>query len=75
MPRWSLGFENAGWFDHKAYKRNQGVRVRRFTILGLALLLGSGIYTLVHNSIIGAKDLTVTLPFTQTTDAFGGDQC
>jgi preprotein translocase SecE subunit len=64
MPRWAVALESAGWFDAKSYKRNQGVRVRRLTILGLLLLLGSGVYTMMHNHVIGEHDGHVAIPFT-----------
>lgn len=67
MTRWAVGLESAGWFDAKAYKKNQGVRVRRLTILGVLLLLGTGIYTLLHNNLIAAKDWTLQLPYTKNT--------
>lgn len=67
MQRWSVNLEAAGWFDTKSYKRNQGLRVRRLTILGLFLVFGSGIYTMVHNNIITSKDWIATIPFTNAT--------
>jgi preprotein translocase SecE subunit len=63
MQRWSVGLEAAGWFDTKSYKRNQGIRVRRFTILGLFLVFGSGIYTLWHNRVIVNENWMVDIPF------------
>lgn len=65
--RWSIALEEAGWFDFKSYKRNQGVKVRRFTILGVILLLGSGVYTMVHNNIITVHDWALALPFTNAS--------
>ena len=62
-----MGLEDAGWLEAKFYKRNQGIRVRRLTILGLLLLFGSGIYTMVHNNVIGQHDWTVTIPFANVT--------
>lgn len=67
FQRWSIALENSGWFSGNSYKRNQGIRVRRFTIMGVLLLFGSGIYTLVHNNIVTVHDLTVSLPFTKGT--------
>ena len=67
FQRWSIALENAGWFSGNSYKRNQGLRVRRMTIMGVLLLFGSGIYTLVHNNIVTVHDLTVSLPFTKGT--------
>lgn len=67
LPRWSLTIESAGWFDAKSYKRNQGLRVRRFTIFGILLLFGSGVYTMVHNNVLGDGDWTIAVPFTDNS--------
>jgi len=67
FQRWSVGLEASGWFDLGSYKRNQGLRVRRFTILGVLILLGSGVYTIIHNNTINFDNWTVTLPFTKET--------
>jgi preprotein translocase SecE subunit len=42
-------FEHQGWFEAAAYKRQQGLRVRRGTILGILLIVGAGIYTLISH--------------------------
>lgn len=63
MARWSVALDNAGWFDAKPYKRNQGVRVRRFTMLGIFLVFGSGIYTMIHNHVISSENWVVSIPF------------
>src|SRR5262245_13297528 len=58
-------FEHQGWFQTKTYKTNQGRLVRRLTILGILVLVGAGIYTLVtHNTLAG--NWTIHLPFTRT---------
>ena len=47
---WSVALEQGGWFDAKNYKRTQGQKVRRLTILGILLVCGTGIWTLwAHN--------------------------
>ena len=66
MTRWAVKLEEAGWFDAKSYKRNQGIRVRRATIMGLLLLFGSGIYTMLHNRVIGDTNWVVSIPFAET---------
>lgn len=49
-----VAFENHGWFGLRSYKASQGLRVRRLTMLGILILVGSGIYTLYsHNSLTG----------------------
>ena len=63
--RWSIAVEDQGWFSSHAYKRNQGQRVRRLTMLGLLLLGGSGVYTLLqtHYLITAPTNWTVSIPF------------
>jgi preprotein translocase SecE subunit len=64
LTRWAVTLESAGWFDAKTYKKHQGVRVRRLTILGLLLVLGTGIYALWHNNVLGPKDWIALIPYT-----------
>jgi preprotein translocase SecE subunit len=63
---WLVRFEHQGWFDAAAYKRLQGVKVRRGTILGVLLLVGAGIYTLISHGILkrGAPNWELNIPFT-----------
>ena len=48
--RWSVALDEAGWFSTDTYKRTQGLRVRRLTVLGLLLILGSGVWTLMNHN-------------------------
>jgi preprotein translocase SecE subunit len=65
FERWLVKVEDQGWFTAAAYKRTQGQRVRRGTILGILILAGSGIYTLLsHKSLDTAGNWEVSLPFT-----------
>src|ERR1019366_6267711 len=41
--------EHQGWFDGRSYKANQGVRVRRGTILGFIAVGACGIITLIQH--------------------------
>lgn len=62
--------EDQGWFTMVPYKGNQGVRVRRATVLGLLVLGFAGIITLVQHRSFGsersqlANDWEWVLPFT-----------
>lgn len=58
--------EEAGWFHATPYKSNQGQKVRRGTVLGLLLIVGAGIYTMVTHNVLGrgAADWAINLPFT-----------
>jgi preprotein translocase SecE subunit len=60
-----VAFEEQGWFSATSYKRLQGQRVRRGTILGILILVGCGIYSLVsHGSLNSTNDLALNIPFT-----------
>jgi preprotein translocase SecE subunit len=61
-------FEDQGWFGFGAYKKSQGQRVRRGTILGLLVLAGTGIWSLIsHNTLVynieGGNPWLVSIPF------------
>jgi preprotein translocase SecE subunit len=62
--RWLVGVEEAGWFHTQPYKRTQGVRTRRLTLLGILILAGTGIYTLMLSLNSGPRDWVLALPFT-----------
>ena len=64
-----IQIEEQGWFAFAPYKRTQGQRVRRGTILGILVLVGSGIYTLMSHRTLnfGVPDhnhWVLALPFT-----------
>ena len=63
---WLVGLEEQGWFTARAYKRSQGQRVRRGTMLGLLILAGCGIYTmLAHGTLANTASphWQVAIPF------------
>jgi preprotein translocase SecE subunit len=71
--RWLENLEDQGWFHAIPYKPNQGVRVRRGSMLGLLILGVFGIITLVsHRSLgsdrFGPNDWLVNLPFTHQSE-------
>jgi len=59
-------FEEQGWFSGASYKKNQGMRVRRGTIIGLLVLFGSGVFTLVNHKTLdrGPANWDLNIPFT-----------
>jgi preprotein translocase SecE subunit len=60
-----VGIEEQGWFNWQAYKRSQGQRVRRGTILGILVLAGCGIFTLnQHNTLATAQHWQIRIPYT-----------
>jgi preprotein translocase SecE subunit len=72
-----LAVEDQGWFRAQAYKGNQGLKVRRGTILGLLLIAAAGIYTLTlgHNVLKRAPaNWALNVPFTtKVTIDYPGD--
>jgi preprotein translocase SecE subunit len=66
FSRWTIRLEDQGWFTITPYKKTQGQRVRRGTILGILVLAGCGIYTLLAHRTLesGAEHWQVTIPFT-----------
>jgi len=73
VPAW-LGIleyiEGMGWFHGTEYKGNQGVRVRRGTIMGIIAIGAFGIYVLVTRKAFGPSAETSTnwewiLPFAE----------
>jgi len=58
---WLVRIEEQGWFTAAAYKKNQGLRVRRATMLGILILVGCGIYTMaVHDALKGTPYFSVS---------------
>src|SRR5262249_23601432 len=53
FARWLVGVEGNGWFHAISYKGNQGVRVRRGTIVALLTVFVCGIITLVSHRTLG----------------------
>jgi preprotein translocase SecE subunit len=64
FERLAVQTEEQGWFDIAAYKRTQGQRVRRGTILGILLLAGAGVWTLLHRNTLSAGGWVIRLPYT-----------
>lgn len=61
-----VALEEQGWFSATFYKRTQGLRVRRATILGFLVLAGCGVYSLLNRNtlgIAGVGNLDVVIPF------------
>jgi preprotein translocase SecE subunit len=63
-----IQLQDQGWFTIAPYKKSQGQKVRRGTILGLLILLGCGIWTLTQGNTL-AGDVRVVLPFTSGAQA------
>lgn len=66
---WLASVEEGGWFTNQPFKGNQGVRVRRGTVVGLLTIGFTGIYTMWSHQMfgtsrIGAADWYWYVPFT-----------
>jgi preprotein translocase SecE subunit len=71
FARWLCSVEDNGWFHATTYKPNQGMRVRRGSMLALLFLGGCGIITSVNHYSWGSERLgpnnwQLYLPFTET---------
>lgn len=61
--RWMLGLEQQGWFSTYSYKRTQGQRARRYTIIGLLLVGWTGVYSAMVNETFGRGPWDLRMPF------------
>lgn len=64
--RWMVGAEEQGWFHAARYKPALGQRVRRLTMLGILLVGGSGVYSLMFQNVL-PQDWNLALPFLDRT--------
>jgi preprotein translocase SecE subunit len=70
-PAWNailIAVEEQGWFHATPYKGNQGVRVRRGTIMGILAVGISGIITMISHRYfgsdrLGSNDWLWTIPY------------
>jgi preprotein translocase SecE subunit len=49
---WLVRVEDQGWFHAVAFKPNQGLRVRRGTVIGVVVLVLCGIYTMITHAVL-----------------------
>jgi|SRR5262245_42333771 len=61
FTQWSMALDQGGWFDTHNYKKTQGLRVRRLTILGILLIAGSGVMSLMSHHWL-PENSTVKFP-------------
>jgi preprotein translocase SecE subunit len=68
FERHMTALENQGWFSLDSYKRSQGQRVRRATIVSVLILAGCGIFTLLSHRTLdsGPADWGIAIPFTSS---------
>lgn len=61
---WMVALEEMGWFHMFTFKKTQGLRVRRWTMIGILLLGGTGVYSLMSHNTLPVGDWTTNIPFT-----------
>jgi preprotein translocase SecE subunit len=55
--------EDQGWFSTTFYKKSQGLKVRRGTLLGVLVIGGTGVYTLLeHGTFASQPNWVVDIP-------------
>jgi preprotein translocase SecE subunit len=59
--QWLEHLEDSGWFHATGYKSNQGLRVRRCTVVALLILGGCGIWVMTRG--MASTDWKMTIPF------------
>ena len=64
-----VAVEEQGWLSTFAYKRTQGVRARRYTLIGFLIIGWTGVWTLKNSRYLAdpRADLAYDLPFTDWT--------
>jgi preprotein translocase SecE subunit len=65
VVRWMHVLEEQGFFHTHTYKRSQGQRVRRYTMVGLLIVGLSGVWALLNHEPFGRGDWRIALPFTE----------
>ncbi len=63
LQHYLIVLEQQGWFTARSYKPNQGRLVRRFTMLGVLLIVGTGVNTLLESKAFTGH-WTIRIPFT-----------
>jgi len=61
--RWMIALEEMGWFHTNSFKKTQGIRLRRWTMIGILGLGFSGIWSLYQHNSLPYGDWNVRIPF------------
>jgi preprotein translocase SecE subunit len=64
---WMEAIEEQGWLHTFSYKRTQGVRTRRWTLIGFLLIGWSGVYSISSHQAVGTGPWELAIPFVGTT--------
>lgn len=62
---WMISLEEQGWFSLFNYKKTQGLKARRYTLIGFLLIGLSGVYSLISHGML-TGDWVIRIPFTET---------
>jgi len=58
--------EDQGWFHTYGFKATQGLKVRRYTLVGVLIVGWTGAWSLYYHKVLGYGDQTITIPFYDT---------
>jgi preprotein translocase SecE subunit len=61
--RWMTALEEQGWFHTFHYKRTQGLRARRYTMIGILVIGWTGAYSAYKHETFGRGPWDLKLPF------------
>jgi preprotein translocase SecE subunit len=69
FERYLVMIEDQGWFSVSTFKNQQGLRVRRGTILGILIIVGAGLWTLYSHGTLTrlSTNWELNVPFTGKT--------
>ncbi|MCI0460039.1 MAG: preprotein translocase subunit SecE [Gemmataceae bacterium] len=70
--RWLVGVEESGWFHATSFKPNQGLRVRRGTLIGLLAIGICGIYVLISHRTLSSGAWDLVVPFSASAERLPG---
>jgi len=62
--RYMHSIEEQGWLSTFSHKRTQGVRARRYTLLGILIVGWSGVWAIVNQEPFGRGNWDLQIPFT-----------
>ena len=58
--------ESHGWFQTRSFKATQGLKLRRYTMVGILIVGWSGAWSLYHHRALGYGDLILKVPFVES---------
>ncbi len=61
---WAGALDDQGWASFHSHKRTQGIHVRRYVMIGLLLVGGTGAWAIHEHQTLGTGDAVFAVPFT-----------